>query len=218
MATKTTFINKVLQLMNEVGWNDTSSAAFLGADTAHVEKHIESVFPDAWRQAVKILPKHYFSIKDFSANPHTADIYSGTGHVELPDDFYSLYSFRMEGWRTAASVFYTEDDYMARLQANEYTRGSAVRPVCIQRTKAIEASNGTIVIKKILEYYSLPKGRDHVLEEALYIPHINGINELEKIGDLLIIPLAYLCAALVYNIFEKYDIAKTLEQKAIETA
>jgi len=91
------FISRLMQIMNELGWNDTESNAFIGSDTTKVKGHIESVFVDAWRKAVNILPKTYFTIKDFTSNKLVGDCNTGLGYVILPDDFYTLYSFKMEG-------------------------------------------------------------------------------------------------------------------------
>ena len=47
---KAEFIGRVMQIMNELGWDDTESNAFIGSDTTKVKGNIESVFVDAWRR------------------------------------------------------------------------------------------------------------------------------------------------------------------------
>ena len=59
---KAEFIQRVMQIMNELGWNDTQSGAFVGSDTTQVKEHIEAVFVDAWRKSVNVLPKTYFTV------------------------------------------------------------------------------------------------------------------------------------------------------------
>jgi hypothetical protein len=197
--------------MNELGWNDTESNAFIGSDKTKLAGHIESVFVDAWRKAVNIFPKTYFEAKDFSNATHSWDIHTGLGHVRLPEDFYALYSFKMLGWQKSVETLLEITDMLASVQANEYTRGSVVRPVCV---RTMRPANGLIV--PVLEYYSLPRGVKHNISEAIYIPIVAPLENEPKLNKKLYIPLAYLCAGLVFNIFEKHDIAQVLEAKAVE--
>lgn len=208
-----------MQIMNELGWNDTQSDAFVGSDTTKVVGHIEYVFVDAWRKAVNIFPKTYFTIKDFSDQKLVSDIPHGTGYIVLPEDFYSLASYKMRGWQVASETLMPGSDPIARVQANEFTRGNVVRPVCVLSNKAIKErvdDNFIYPQKDILEYYSVPKGSEQEIEEALYIPLISPLSDNTKLNEKLFVPLAYICASLVFYIFEKPDIAQVLENKATE--
>lgn len=216
---KAEFIQRVMQIMNELGWNNTESNAFIGSDTTKIEGHIEAVFVDAWRKAINILPKTYFTIKDFSDQRFIPDKSSGTGYIVLPDDFYMLFSFQINGWKTAVEKLYDNSDSIASIQANEYTRGNICRPVCIKNKRTISRNVGSDIvyeIKDTLDYYSLPKGLNHILTKALYIPLILPLTDQTIIDIKLYVPLAYLCASTVFYIFEKYDIAKTLESKVTD--
>lgn len=216
---KAEFISRVMQIMNELGWNDTESNAFIGSDTTKVKGHIESVFVDAWRKAVNIFPKTYFTIKDFSDQKLVSDIPHGTGYIVLPEDFYSLFSFKMKGWQVSSETLIPSSDPIARIQANEFIRGNVVRPVCVLSNKAIKERIGDEIIptqKDVLEYYSVPVGSKQEIEEALYIPLISPLSESAKLNEKLFIPLAYLCASMVFSIFEKQEIAQVLEAKATE--
>ncbi len=216
---KAEFISRVMQIMNELGWNDTESNAFVGSDTTKVKGHIEKVFVDAWRKAVNILPKTYFTIKDFSDQKMVSDIPLGIGFIVLPDDLYALYSFKMMGWQVATETLIDSSDPLARVQANEYTRGNICRPVCVKNNKAIKQRVDDEFIftqKDVLEYYSVPVGSEQEIEEALYIPLIEPLSDKTKLNEKLFVPLAYLCASMVFSIFEKQDIAQVLETKATE--
>ncbi len=196
--------------MNEAG--AIGQDTFVGADTSLVETHIQAVFVDAWRKAVSVFPKHYFTIKDFSGGTIIENIGQGTGYIELPADFYLLVSFKMDGWHTATNVLYSISDSIAAVQSNEFTRGNPIRPVCVQNEQVIGGK-----VKTVLEYYSLPRGRGQKVEQALYIPLIKPI-ELETeidVSDKLFVPLAYLCASAVYLIYEKGEISKALEEKVL---
>lgn len=208
-----------MQIMNELGWNDTQSDAFVGSDTTKVMGHIEYVFVDAWRKAINLLPKTYFTIKDFSKEKLVTDIPLGVGYIVLPDDFYALYSFKMFGWQVAADMLIDSSDSIARIQANEYTRGNIVRPVCVKNNKSIKKrveDDYTYSQKDVLEYYSVPVGSEQKIEEALYIPLISPLKDNPEINDKLFVPLAYICASMVFSIFEKTDISNQLEKTAIE--
>jgi len=208
---KAEFISRVMQVMNELGWDDSGSNAFIGSDKTKVAEHIESVFIDVWRKAVNLFPKGYFEVKDFSASGLVGDSDTGAGYVLLPGDFYTLYSFRMERWQKAVETFLEYSDPLASIQANEYTRGNEVRPVCVRNTKLV----GTAIVS-VLEYYSILRGFEHKIQEALYIPLIAPLSEDAMVSEKLFIPLVYLCASQVFSIFEKPDVAKVLEAKAIE--
>lgn len=204
---KADFINRVMQVMNELGWNDSEGVTYIGSDTNKLSENIEIVFVDAWRRAVNILPKTYFNISDFSTSPIDSNTHDGTGRIILPADFYALFQFRMSGWRKAVETMIDFSDTVASVQANEFSRGNTVRPVCVRNFV-----NNAVV----LEYYSLPKGIEHKVEKALYIPFIGYLSDATVILDKLFVPLAYLCAAQVYYLFEKPDIAQLLEQKSLE--
>lgn len=212
---KAEFISRVMQIMNELGWNDTESNAFIGSDTTKVSKHIDSVFVDAWRKAINLFPKTYFTIKDFSGSELISNISQGTGCVVLPDDFYSLYSFRMKGWQVASETLIDSSDPIARMQANEFTRGNVCRPVCVKNSKVIEDKDVQNQ-KDLLEFYSTARGQVQKVEEALYIPLIKPLSDETVLSDKLFVPLAYLCASMVFSIFEKDGISQLLEKKSTE--
>jgi len=77
-------------------------------------------------------------------------------------------------------------------------------------------------IKQALRYYSLRKGlQSHTIEEAIYVPVAQPLSAIDDDTELeldhrLLEPMAYLSASSVFTIFEKYDIAKALEQRVID--
>lgn len=209
---KAAFIRRVMQIMNEAGWEEFEPDGFVGSDTTRIEKHVACVFVDAWRKAVNVLPVYYFSVKDFSGCELVGDFHTGCGYVVLPPDFYKLVRFKLARWLNPVSIAYSSSHPIAQMQGNEYVRGSVVRPVCLLKERFVAGGESALV----LEYYSLPKGCDPVVEEALYIPLIGGIDEVDEVSERLCVPLAYLCAGLIYQIFEKPEIGEVLESRAIE--
>jgi hypothetical protein len=217
MVTKNQYIERVMLIMNEAGLMDSEGNYLLGADVAQIDRHIEGSFVDAWRRCVKVMPRVWFKNESFADSPTTTYVSKGTGYVELPDDFYLLVCFKMSGWSKAVYEAYIENDKSASIQSNEFTRGSTIRPICTISNRWIEEKT-----KQTLNYYSLPKGSSvHEIEEALYVPTADSIKDLDGDDDLKISyqvmePLAYLSASTVFTMFEKYDISKALEQRAIE--
>jgi hypothetical protein len=209
------YVAGVMRRLNELGWNESVSGVFMGSDTTKVERHVESVFRDAWRRAVVLLPHDYFPASSFAEGVHIYNVAKGTGFVALPTDYYLLKSFLMQGWRRPCFVAVEENDAVAALQSNRFVRGNFVRPVC---TLSERSDYG-----RVLNYYSLPPGKGHVIDGALYIPLVSGIDGLGDDVELgfderLYGPLQWLNAGFVFAVFEKGDAAKACEGKAVETA
>jgi hypothetical protein len=215
--TKNDFINRVLLIMNEAGMFDATGNSFLGADTAQVDRHIAGSYVDAWRRCVKVMPRAWFQNASFATSTKVSDLPNGTGYIVLPTDFYLLTCFKMQGWQKAVYEASIENEKTASVQSNEWTRGSTIRPVCTISNKLIDTD-----VKQVLNYYSLPKGLlVHTIEEAICVPvckPFSEIGESEDLGlsDQIIEPLAYLSASTVFTMFEKYDISKALELRAVE--
>lgn len=214
--TKQDYIQRVLLIMNEAGLYDKDGNSFVGADAAQVDRYIEGSYVDAWRRCATVMPKAWFKNVSFSSETHTPNTVEGIGFVVLPEDFYLLNSFKMTSWRKAIYDVYIENERTSSIQSNEYTRGSQIRPVATISTKMVGG-----VPKQVLNYYSVPKGTQDTIEEAIYIPVAEAIKDAALTLDLeldhrIIEPMAYLSASSVFTIFEKYDIAKALEQRVIE--
>lgn len=218
--TKQEFINRVLLIMNEAGMIDAQGNQFTGADAAQVDRYIEGSYVDAWRRCVKVMPRSWFANSIMpTADKHTPDLQAGTGYIELPKDFYLLSSFKMKGWQKAVHEAAIENERTSNIQSNEFTRGSSIRPVCTISLKQVSDK-----IVQVLNYYSLPKGQTtHTVEEAIYVPVVKPLSELSteeaenlNLNDQVAEPMAYLSASTVFTMFEKYDIAKALEQRAVE--
>jgi len=211
--TKTSFIEKVLDILNE---SDASilGAELVGSDNTNVSSYIEKLFPAAWRRAVKLFPRSWFITKSFSDQPKEVDAPDGTGYVLLPTDFLSLSSFKMKGWKQNCLTAFEETPAINKKQSNEYLRGTVQRPVCVFRYISYQNT-----LRQALYYYSLPRTADattHIVETALYIPNVTEMGANIEINYQGIEPLAYLCAATVLSSFEKDTAAKVLESKILE--
>ncbi len=195
---------------------DTQNMSYYGADNAQIDRSIEGAYPDAWRRCIKVMPRMWFANESFIAQNQIKDIPNGTGYVILPEDFYLLSSFRLSSWKKSVHEASLENERTSSIQSNEYTRGSEIRPVCTISIKETETG-----IKNILNYYSVKKGFPQTITEAIYVPTVKplstlGADEDLKLNDQILEPLAYITASTVFTVLEKYDIAKALDQRAVE--
>ena len=211
--TKTEFINHVLHLLNEAGSID--GAEMIGADMTQINLYIEKMFPGAYRRAVNVQAlKPYFETLSFAEQTKVTNAPDGTGYVILPDNYLTLSSFKMTGWKINCTEAQAETPAINRKQANEYTRGTTQRPVCVLRHV-----NHENALKRAIYYYSLPRRADdsgHTIENALYIPNVTELADDVNISEQLFEPLAHICAAAVLLSFEKTEAAKAIEAELIK--
>lgn len=215
--TKQQFINRVLLIMNEASMADPAVTMFIGADTAQLDRQIEGSYVDAWRRCAKVMPRSWFENKSFKTAGMVPDFAQGTGYVELPDDFYLLSSFKMQGWQKAVHEAAMVNELVSAIQANDYTRGSEIRPVCV-----IDLQEVSGVVKHVLRYYSLQKNQTtHTIEQAIYVPVVTPLKDINSdtelnLSDQVIEPLAYITASTVFTMHEKNNIAQALDARAVE--
>jgi hypothetical protein len=222
------YIERVRTIMNSAD-ADLQGSFLTGSEMPDISGLIAATFVPAWRRCVKVMPRIWFKNVSFSGQPRQAFLQAGTGYIELPDDFYLLTAFKMKGWKKAVGEASIEDALTASIQSNEYTRGSVVRPVCTVSVKitgtgisGADVSGGGYSEKRVLNYYSLPRGLPtHEVEEAVYVPIHNSIQGLSDVHVLdinaqVLDTLSFLSAAMVFTILRKQDVAQTLEKMAVE--
>lgn len=209
--TKSIFLSMVIAVLNERSWDDSGADENLaGSDTEGLDGLIETAYPQAWRKALALFPKSLFHLGSFADNTVSHDVAHGTGHIVLPNDFFDLYEFRLEGWHKPVHAVCLPDDAVGRLQWNEYTRGSITRPVCMLDTLPNET--GT---QNVLRYFSLPPGSDAKVSTALYVIQEDELKDDMQLDERMQWPLAYLCASVVYALMEQPKAAEALAREAI---
>ena len=223
--------------MNEAGLYDAEGNSYIGADTAQIDRYIEGSFVEAWRRCASVMPKAWLQNLSFTGASRV-DRNDGTGYIVLPKDFYLLNIFQMPGWNKAVYDAYIENERTSSIQTNVYTKGSTIRPVVTISSEVMSdtnPNNGTITddgwetgdVRQVLNYYSVPKWEGSspnsalIPTEAVYIPVAKPIiKELDSkdlgLDHRIVEPMAYLSAASVFTIFEKYKTAQGLEQRVIE--
>lgn len=189
---------KVRRLINEA--NDDGDVTLLTVDTRSVDEHIRELMPDAvsfvqrnkgWGQ----LNPRTAALSDVSLS----DNGDGTGSVLLPHDFIALVSFKMTGWQRPCSVLLPADAPLALAQGNVNTRAGWCKPLCCEGI----APDG----RRLLNYYSLPSGMQPVVEHFIYEARYNVPQSLSGDDAALHSAVAYRCAALLYDVFERHDLA-----------
>jgi hypothetical protein len=120
----------------------------------------------------------------------------------------------MKGWKKGCFDAVDENDASAIVQSNDYVRGNLCRPMCV--------TSDDSTYGRVLKYYSLPKGKNHVIEEALYIKEVENLDGVSNDVEMglkyrLYEPLQWIHAGIVFAILEKPELAKACDEKAGET-
>lgn len=191
-------------IMNEIGEDTTVS--LLDEDTIRLDDYIKSVIPEAVSMIVQVSDR-CVNPKS-STNPVVHANEDGSGMLELPDDFIKLIALQMQGWKRIVSMTYPLGGETHKQQCNMATRAGRSKPVAILSVD----SQG----KRVIEYYSLPKGEEHVVSMFVYEAAFNEDEGLNMdIGNSLFGALCYMCASLVYSIFENAGTAAEMQKVAI---
>lgn len=190
---------KVRQIINEM--HDDADVTLLNDDTRSIDEHIMALLPDAviWVQRNKgwgaVNPKSVAAV----TIKNNGD---GTGEIVLPEDFVRLISIQLDGWQRPCTQMYPSESAVAAAQHNAYTRAGLCRPVCVESYNA----DG----RTVLSYYSLPKDSVPQLKELLYEARYNAEEGVSGCDAALHKAVAYQCAALLFNTFERRDCANSL--------
>lgn len=198
--TKDGIISKVRTIMNETGAEEGLS--LLSEDTVKLSEYIEAVIPDAINilsameeVPVGLLPKSVV----LSANENVED---GCSIVQLPEDFIRFIAARCDNWKREVQVIYPYGGEAYKQQHNPVTRSGVNKPSCVFANNV----NGRCV-------ECFPMG------DLTYFSYVRAVESVENdglkdLGDSMYGAICYMCAYLVYNIFEMpatgkqmYDIA-----------
>jgi hypothetical protein len=117
-------------------------------------------------------------------------------------------------------------DGWSKIETSKYNDGSIFK-FGVPITKYVQVANYAVTdfvlnqIVQVLEYYSLPPGLDkHEIEEAIYVPNVQPLIELNPndtidINQRIIEPLSYVVAGCVFTIFQKDQLAASLTEKGL---
>lgn len=184
--TRSEFTNKVRQRIDEVGINETVSLNF----------PIDAFIIEATNQTLLDAPIGMVeNIIDFCSSPVTKHE-DGSGRVKLPDNFLRLVEFKMQGWRRSVYKTYSQNDTIALKQQFATTRAGVCRPI-------------VIIHSNTLIYYSVPNGKEHIIEIAKGQVAAKSISELP---DILSDAASWLTASKVLHVMNE----RTLSEGALQ--
>lgn len=186
-------INKTSELMNEAGIDD--APGLLSEDTIELPRYIQSVIPDAINIIARVAPLEYLNAVDCKVEISHEEGYSV---IELPKDFSRLSSLKLAGWKRCVHSIYPLGSEMYAIQHNEYTTAGVNKPVCV------------FASHNALECF--PKGK---LIHFFYVKTAVDANSIDILREDVHIALCYMCASLVYEIFENANTSDRLKSVAL---
>ena len=195
MISHTELMAKVRLLLNEDG---DASVTLLSDDTRNIDDCIESLLPDA--VLFVQMNSRIGGVNPKGARMENKEITvtdEGCGYFKLPTDFVRLLHLKMTGWERPCNTIYSPDSAVAMAQKSKYTRAGWSKPVCVDGVDRQGA--------RVLFFYSLPPNVTPQVEEFVYDAAYLPTDGLRCDNNRLIEAVAYQCAALLYNIFERRD-------------
>lgn len=188
--TETEIISKVRAIMNEIG--EEASLSLLSEDTVKIDEYIKSVIPDAVNIIIENCPNRCVNRK--SASPTISN-----GIINQPSDYVRLIALQLTGWKRMVSRTYPLDSKQYRQQTNEYTSAGVNKPIVIDYS-------GTLLC------YPKENTVDVFVYEAKYNSP-DGVSITSS--DPVAISICYMCASLVYSIFENQNTAKEMRDLSL---
>lgn len=173
-------IDKIRIIMNEAG--DENKLSLLSENHVKLNDYIESVIPDA----VNLLGREAsLQLLNPTEGRVIVDVGKDLSTIALPSDFLRVAAVKLRNWKRAVFFVYPQESEEYFIQHNEHTTAGINKPKCVFVMNGIEC---------------FPSGR---LEYFRYIKRVSEYNlSFGSLKKELFEPLCYLCASLVYDIFE----------------
>ena len=206
MGTKE-LVKRVRRLVNET--ENDMALSLVSSALPSLDDNIVALLP----QAVSMVQKHKkrvgepVNVKNMSsAIINVADNGDGGGCIPLPDDFVGPVAVQLEGWNRVVTTVHDDASPEALRQKSEYTRAGCCKPVCVESVNAAG--------ERVLLLYPLPSGEVKMKlfsYEAAFSPEGGELRCSASMADAVV----YMCAALLYNMFERYDAANVFMSMAV---
>lgn len=140
------------------------------ADNLELDDIIRAKLPEAVRDVTEAASVELLEPVVMTTEVATTD---GGGTLTVPEDFLRIVSLKMEGWNRSVTTIAGEGSDIDLMQRNRYSRGTAMKPVCVM---SHDASGN-----KVIEYFGASSG----VERALYMPLPKIENGVLPISRLL---------------------------------
>lgn len=204
MITTDTLVKKVRALVNEA--ESDSDVSLITDDMRSLDNVIVELLP----QAVSLMQKNsmggYVNVKALPEAERTP-VFSSDGHcsIPLPYDFARLVSLQLSSWgRPCTHISSSESSGAVNFLNGSSTVGRS-RPLCIGGVSALG--------NKVVELF--PAGNGDTLLHFVYEAQFNTADGLNKCDVHMADAVAYACTALLYNVFERCDAAKSFMSYAM---
>lgn len=197
MITTQELINKVRYLINET--DADAGVSLITDDMRSINDTIIKLLP----QAVAIVQKQsngkYVNVKNIlPSNITLYDSNDGFKAILLPTDFANLVSIRLNSWKTPCVEISLPDSVEVRYKFSGNASALSLRPVCVEEF----SSSGERMLKLF------PANSSDRLNHFVYEAQFNAAYGLNTCDKRMADAVSYVCTALLYNVFERYDAAK----------
>ena len=206
MITTNELIKKVRCLINEA--EEDVEISVLTDKKRSFNDIIKELLP----QAVSLVQQHkgpkggFVNVKCLtSLTGLIVDNGNGGGTMNLPADFVEMVFCRLTTWKRPCVTLYPARSPQADRQYNEAIRSGDLKPVCIEGV----STSGS----RCIEFYPYTAGTK--VKEFFYEAVFDIDEGLNRSDKSMADAVAYFCVSLLYNMFERYDAAKSFMSFAI---
>lgn len=206
MITTNELIKKVRCLINE---NEEDSEISILTDK---KRSFNDIIKELLPQAVALVQQNkgskggFVNVKSLtSLTGLIIDNGDGSGSMNLPADFVEMVFCRLTTWKRPCVTLYPPRSPQADKQYNESIRSGSLKPVCVE---SISSSGARCV-----EFYPFHTGTK--VREFFYEARFNLNEGLNRSDENMTDAVVYFCVSLLYNMFERYEAAKSFMSFAI---
>lgn len=203
MITEEFLKDKVLILLNEPYETQIS---LITDDTLILDKYIRALLPEAVLFVQMNKSKGVLNCKNISNCEITINS-DGKGIIMLPDDYIRLVSLKLDIWKNECYVSFIAGSVMDCIQTNKYMRAGSCTPVCIEGVSSLN--------ERILIVYPVNETPLPIVQSFVYESRYDATEGLVGGTESLVKAVAYECAALLCNVFEKIETANMFHNLAI---
>ena len=195
MIAESVLIEKVRTLLNEA--HGESGLSLITDDSLMLDNYIKGLLPEA--VLFVQMNKGNGAVNGKStAECNLVLSNEDKGIIALPKDYVKLISLKLDIWKKPCYATAEPDSVIERAQMNRYMRAGVSSPVCVEST----TTEGVHLC-----VYPVKSDNAPSVEYLIYEAQYDGNNGLATNNYQLIQAVAYQCAGLVCNVFEKYDAA-----------
>ena len=191
-------IKKVRFLINET--EDDAAVSLITDDIRSIDDTVKELLP----QAVSIVQRQcngkYVNVKSLlHEGIDFVDTSDGFKAIVVPCDFASLVSMKLKSWKQPCFEVTLSDSAEALCKFAKNSFLVSRRPACVEDV----ATNG----EKILKLF--PAESTDQLVHFVYEAHFDVAEGLNMSDSRMVDAVSYVCTALLYNVFERHDAAKS---------